>query len=222
VCGLIVLDRFGEVDVQPCENINTNKSDNFIIDARIFLQAIKDKNVLAIYHSHPNDFASPSKWDLLQSEELCIPFVIYSLKNKEFFVHIPDSRPVKDLTQRYYVEDLQNCIVLAVDFYKKKHKFSFKNFNFHLKRQKLTWEFTFDSLIRSKNLFRDNGFKKIKKSEMKKDDLIIFQIKKNEIHFGVCLDGDEFLHHPFHGLSQRSFFNEQIKNTIHSVYRKSV
>ena len=222
VCGLIVLDQFGEISVEHCENINQNKSNGFVIDAKKFLQYKKNKNILAIYHSHPDDSADPSRLDLLQSEELCLPFVIYSAKNKDFFIHIPDSCPIKELTQRYYVENLQNCIGLVVDFYRKKHKFIFKDFNFYLKRQESSWRFTFDTLIRCKNLFKKNGFKKIKKEQMTQDDLIIFQIGKNEIHFGICLDNDEFLHHPFYGLSQKSFFSEQIKNTIHSVYRKSV
>jgi proteasome lid subunit RPN8/RPN11 len=222
VCGLIVLDNFGEVQVEPCENTKTDKSDGFIIDTKLFLHASKNKDILAIYHSHPDDPPDPSTQDLLQCEELCLPFIIYSVKYDDFYIHIPKSCPIGSFTQRRYVEGLQNCTVLAIDFYRKNYKFEFKNFDFNLKRQDLTWGFTFKTLLRAKNLFRDNGFKKVKNSEMKKDDLIIFQMGKSEIHFGICLDNDEFLHHPFYGLSQKSFFSEEIKNTIHSVYRKSV
>jgi len=222
VCGLIVLDNFGEVQVEPCENTKTDKSDGFIIDTKLFLHASKNKDILAIYHSHPDDPPDPSTQDLLQCEELCLPFIIYSVKYDDFYIHIPKSCPIRPFTQRRYVEGLQNCTVLAVDFYRKNYEFKLKNFNFHLKRQDSTWEFTFKTLLRAKNLFRDNGFKKVKNSEMKKDDLIIFQMGKSEIHFGICLGNDEFLHHPFYGLSQKSFFSEEIKNTIHSVYRKSV
>jgi proteasome lid subunit RPN8/RPN11 len=221
VCGFVILNDFGEVEIEPCENIHPDKTNGFKIQTKVFLDSLK-KDVLAIYHSHPFDSSDPSSHDLVQSQELCTPFVIYSVKYDNFYIHIPKSVPIKPFAQRQYVDGLQNCIILVADFYKKKYKFTSDGFNFYLKRKRPTWEFTFDTMISSKNLFRNNGFKKVEKAKMKKNDLIVFQIKKNEIHFGICLDSDKFLHHPFYGFSQESFFNEQIKNSIHSVYRKSV
>ena len=221
VCGFVILNDFGEVEIYNCKNVHTDKAKAFEVEIETFLK-ISKKNILAIYHSHVNHSANPSEYDLRQSEELCIPFVVYSVRYDNFYIHIPQSAPIKEFTQRQYVDGLQNCFVLTVDFYRKNCDFKFDNFNFYLERKRPTWEFTFETLLSAKNLFRNNGFKKIKKREITANDLIIFQAERNEIHFGVYLGNDQFLHHPFYGFSQKSFFSEKIKDSIHSTYRKSV
>ena len=151
-----------------------------------------------------------------------MPFVIYSVEDDDFYVHIPESCPIKHLTGRSYVDGLQNCITLVVDFYRKNYKFNFESFNFYLKRTDYSWEIVFDKLLEVKNMFKKNGFSKIKKTSIRYGDLVIFQRAKNQVHLGVYLENEKILHHPFHSLSVESFFNEEIKENLHSVYRKSV
>ena len=53
------------------------------------LTVLKRKKLLGIYHSHPNTDESPSEYDINMSEELAIPFLIYSLITKKVFLVLP-------------------------------------------------------------------------------------------------------------------------------------
>jgi len=222
VCGLILKNSLEEVFVLPCENIYKDRANGFMISPEVFLSALNKYEVLAVYHSHVDVPPNPSGYDLRQSESLCLPFVIYSVKCDDLYIHIPESFPVKDLTGRVYVDGLQNCITLVVDFYRKNYDFKFNHFNFYLKREDLNSAITFRSLLQGKGLAQKNGFTRVRNSEMQAGDVIMFQSGRNQVHLGVYLEGEEVLHHPFHGLSVKSFFNQEIKQQMHSVYRKSV
>ena len=223
VCGLILKNSLEEVSVLACENIHEDKKEAFVISPEIFLNILnKGYQILAVYHSHVNYTAQPSQADLRQSESLCLPFVVYSVRYDDFYVHIPKSSTIKSLLGRRYVDGLQNCITLVVDFYRKNYKFKFDNFNFYLKREGNDWGISFNKLLEVKNVFKKNNFSKIKKINVEHGDLVIFQRARNQVHLGVCLENEKILHHPFHGLSVESFFNEEIKENLHSVYRKSV
>jgi len=222
VCGLILKNSLEEVFVLPCENIYKDKANGFIISPEAFLSALNEYEILAVYHSHVDVLPNPSDYDLRQSESLCLPFVIYSVKYDDFYIHIPESFPVKDLTGRTYIDGLQNCITLVVDFYRKNYNFKFNDFNFYLKRENLNSAITFRSLLQGKGLAQKNGFTRIKSSEIREGDVVMFQSSRNQVHLGVYLEGEEVLHHPFHSLSVRSFFSQEIKQQMHSVYRKSV
>ncbi len=225
VCGLIIKNSLEELLVLECENIFEKKQEGFVISPEVFLNILnKNCEIIAIYHSHPNSGCTPSKADTAQSEALCLPFIIYSLKNDDFYINIPQSYQAKDFLGRIYIDGIQNCISLAVDFYKKFYNFNASGFNFYLLRdgEDNDWKINFQKLLSVKNLFKQNKFIKKSKSDLQDGDLIIFQYEKNQIHLGICVDGEKVLHHPFYGLSVETFLCEEIKRNIHSVYRKSV
>jgi proteasome lid subunit RPN8/RPN11 len=225
VCGLIIKNSLEELLVLECENIFEKKQEGFVISPEVFLNILnKNCEIIAIYHSHPNSGCAPSKTDIAQSEALCLPFIIYSLKNDDFYINIPQSYQAKDFLSRIYIDGIQNCISLAVDFYKKFYNFNASGFNFYLLRdgEDNDWKINFQKLLSVKNLFKQNKFIKKSKLDLQDGDLIIFQYEKNQIHLGICVDGEKVLHHPFYGLSVETFLCEEIKRNIHSVYRKSV
>ena len=225
VCGLVIKNCLEEIVILECENIFEKKQEGFIISPEIFLNiSSKNYEIIAVYHSHPNSSSVPSQTDLVQSEALCLPFLIYSLKYDDFYVNIPQSYEIKTFLGRTYIDGIQNCISLAVDFYRKSYDFDITNFNFYLLRdgESNDWKINFQKLLSVKNLFKNNKFIKKSNFELEHGDLIIFQYQKNQIHLGVCVNGEKVLHHPFYGLSTETFLCEEMKRNIHSVYRKSV
>jgi proteasome lid subunit RPN8/RPN11 len=76
-CGIISKNKF-----LPCENLSPVPSNHFIIDPFIIIE----KNPEYIYHSHVAISAKPSKLDRLYQQETDIPFVIYSLKDNDFYI----------------------------------------------------------------------------------------------------------------------------------------
>ena len=79
-CGLIVKSR-GETVFVPCKNYHQQPSLAFRLSPRDLLSY---DGVVAIYHSHPKCSALPSKKDRLYSDELCVPFLVYSLIDDNF------------------------------------------------------------------------------------------------------------------------------------------
>jgi len=81
-CGLVI-SRGCELSHLPCENLSSSPVDSFEIDAK----KIIENNVIYIYHSHVNCSAYPSSIDKRYSDELCIPFLIYSIRDDEFKIY---------------------------------------------------------------------------------------------------------------------------------------
>ena len=81
-CGVIVRDLAG-FKFFPCENLSLKKDSHFFIDPYILVE----NNVACIYHSHVSQSSEPSTLDKKTSNELCIPYLIYSLKDDDFYFY---------------------------------------------------------------------------------------------------------------------------------------
>lgn len=82
-CGAFCLKK-NELVFIACENKSAHSVYHFNMDLKFLI----DNDVRYIYHSHIEDNAPyPSELDRLVSDELCIPFVIYSLGRDSFFVY---------------------------------------------------------------------------------------------------------------------------------------
>jgi proteasome lid subunit RPN8/RPN11 len=75
-CGFIK-----DMRVIKCENISPSKVNNFLINPLEIIEVDPD----CIYHSHINCSANPSFMDIRSQKEVDIPFLIYSLKNDDFY-----------------------------------------------------------------------------------------------------------------------------------------
>lgn len=88
-CGFIVYDN-GEFRAIESENRAQDKSEEFYIPAKEFLFIKNSNNVIAVYHSHPKTDENPSEFDKNNSNLICLPFVIFSLKNRRMSVFEPE------------------------------------------------------------------------------------------------------------------------------------
>ena len=81
-CGIIVKEN-NLLKFIACDNKSINPSCFFVIDSNIII----DYDVEYIFHSHTIGSANPSIKDIRVSDELCIPFLIYSLKDDDFYLY---------------------------------------------------------------------------------------------------------------------------------------
>lgn len=81
-CGVIHL-RDGELIFKECKNISLDPVNYFYIDPIILI----DYDVQYIVHSHIIGSSKPSENDINGSNELCIPYLIYSLKDDDFYLY---------------------------------------------------------------------------------------------------------------------------------------
>ena len=78
-CGLVVKSGQG-LEFVPCINECDNREDMF----RISHIKMLSHDVRFIFHSHPSGSARPSKFDIMYSNEIGIPFLIYSVPDDNF------------------------------------------------------------------------------------------------------------------------------------------
>lgn len=81
-CGIIYKSE-NELHFLECDNLSDNRKYHFIIDPMILI----DYDVKYIVHSHINSSAKPSECDVNNANELCIPFLIYSLCYDNFYLY---------------------------------------------------------------------------------------------------------------------------------------
>tara|TARA_Y100000592_G_C5371828_1_gene268944 strand:+ start:359 stop:670 length:312 start_codon:yes stop_codon:yes gene_type:complete len=81
-CGLIA-ESNKSLELIECNNESNIPAYEFIIDPQFFIE----NKVKYVYHSHVDSPPFPSKADKLYSDELCVPFLIYSLTEDSFFLY---------------------------------------------------------------------------------------------------------------------------------------
>jgi hypothetical protein len=164
------------------------------------------------FHSHPSGTATPSKHDKQTSEEMALPFLIYSVEKDNFYLYIPNSFKPKSLISRVYVEDLYQCNNLVEDYLLMNNK----------QRER--------SLIKNYCVARDNkfllrlmnkNFDKVEKIEdVKDEDVFLFKISNQAFyHLGIYVGGGEFLHQPENALSRSEILDRKWQNRLCNIYR---
>jgi len=96
-CGLIY-NVDNQDKVYFCKNISSNHKKNFLIDPEDYRFCSIKGEVLCCYHSHINNrgFSYEDIYNSLKSE---IPYLLYNLKQDEFFFF----DPIKDQTYKKYI-----------------------------------------------------------------------------------------------------------------------
>lgn len=88
VCGLVGFDGENYI-LQEGKNIAADTKNNFILDPLQYLMFKNKYKVISIFHSHLIGDEEPSDFDVLMSENSCVPFSIYSLNTKKHYVYRP-------------------------------------------------------------------------------------------------------------------------------------
>lgn len=96
-CGFIIYEN-GQFKIIESENKAQDRSEEFYIPAKEFLFVKKSKNIVAVYHSHPKTDEKPSDFDENNSNLICLPFVIFSLKNRKISIFEPEFMDYKKST----------------------------------------------------------------------------------------------------------------------------
>jgi len=104
-CGFVGIKNNRYI-VQNAKNISTNPREEFLVDPLDYL-SFKDKNkLISVYHSHIDIDEKPSEYDILISENCCVPFMIYSVITDKIGFYVPSNLEFeKDL-----IEDIKNNI----------------------------------------------------------------------------------------------------------------
>ena len=87
-CGLI-LNKGKKFFLKVCENKSEDKTKYFKINGEEYISLYKKYKILMCYHSHVLGDENPSDYDKKYSEEMILPFYIYSTVSKKYNIYYP-------------------------------------------------------------------------------------------------------------------------------------
>ena len=87
-CGLI-LHKGKKFFLKACENKSNDKTKYFKINSQEYIDIYKKYKILMCYHSHVLGDENPSDYDKKYSEEMILPFYIYSTVSKKYKIYYP-------------------------------------------------------------------------------------------------------------------------------------
>ena len=215
VCGVLLMDIDNSIRVERMKNESDNKQECFHLSPQKFLEYKINNRILGVYHSHPKSTETPSRADKLMSEELGLPYLVYSLKNDKFFLYYPESYEPHKLISRPYVKCFHECICIWKDYYNKELGINITNWN------KNYWLPEKDNEA-NKLLMRilEKNAVKREKEEIKKNDILVFELKKGKrLHVGVAVGEGEFIHQPINTLSRIDALDNRWGERIKHVFR---
>lgn len=112
VCGLIVRNHDGAIEVIESPNVAIDKQSSFAIDPKLYAAMKEYGKIEAIYHSHCSD-DQPAQFgfdDIRQSKRSHHPYLLYHGITKEWDYFEPDNLNPFPLQQR-------NGLPQSIDFY---------------------------------------------------------------------------------------------------------
>lgn len=207
-CGIILNVR-GKLKWIPCDNIAEDKLNTFKIDPTEYVKAKLMGDIHAIVHSHPDSTDGPSEKDIVTSNFLSIPYIVFTVPELQKFTHIPEYKEVP-LLGRTYEFGKHDCWSLVRDYYRANLDITLPTLNF----EDDWWE---KGLNYFDDLFDSFGFVEVE--EPKINDVIIFNVYSQiPNHCGVYIGEGLFMHHAENRLSCReslySGWNKYIKRYI--------
>ena len=188
-CGIVVKGEY-----LPLLNSADDKINGFLIDP----EKLKDFEVEAIIHSHPDAAPVPSAADMQYQINTAVPWGIFQVEKDsqgEFcfsqIIWFGDEVPRLPLVGRPFVHGVTDCYALIRDVYK-------EELNVHLIDFPRDWNWWFQGGNLYEDCFAKAGFRKIPQQEVKKYDLVISSLgMRNGLanHGSVYYGNEMVIHH---------------------------
>lgn len=216
VCGVFYFkDEFNyDYDYMSFENADSFNSNHFAINNKEFYKLYLNKKIISLFHSHTNDFdETPSETDIEVSESLALPSMIFSKKTRNNFIYFPKSEKPRSLERRLFIPFFQDCVTYIKDMYILELGIKLQN-NIHnwARRRNDPNSFLFEEI--------DNNFIKIKYSDLKKYDIIVFKPSTENLHHLAVYTGDnQISHHPISSFPRKELFTPEDLNKVYNLYR---
>lgn len=213
-CGLVVVVA-GKERYWPCRNINPIATD-FSIDPRDYLAAAQTGTIVAVVHSHPDNFPNPSDADRAGCEKWGIPWHIVS-------PHLGDGQGQwfscepcgwqAPLIGRQWSWGCHDCWALVRDWYAEQ--------NLHLpdfERPHDPEEFLRQPLFES--LYAEAGFVAVPREQIRAGDTVLqSRFSPGLNHVGVILPDGRLLHHVEGRLSSADIYGDGHQRSTGLVLR---
>ena len=105
ICGFIGYDG-KEFRYKQMTNYNPEPSEYFSISPLDYLKFKQEFVFIAVFHSHIKSGCEPTDFDLVNSKNCALPFLIYSLTENKFNLYVPENSEVNESL----ISDFKNLI----------------------------------------------------------------------------------------------------------------
>lgn len=206
VCGLF-LKNVNNISFYKCKNISYHKKEHCILNPLDYVKASKLGKIIAHFHSQDEKF--PSLLDSINAFNHNIYSIIYSWKYDVFSILEPK---LKEYLGLEYSSGENDCYSLVRNYFKNELNIELKDYN----RKGKWWEYDPTMILDN---FSEEGGIPISYGDIKKNDVIVFNLDGVVCHFAIYLGGDFVLHHPYNDISVISELTENYKKRIAMVIR---
>ena len=197
-CGLIVNDAY-----IPCDNVADDPSETF----RISPDAWQPADV--VVHSHPQGQRYLSGADRAAQHKMRCDWWLAVFSDDDW--ELIKYRYAPLLRGRTFDYGKRDCYSMVEDAYM---LCGIKLMAY--KRKGEAQEIEDNAFIVN---FPKSGFYQVELNDMQPGDVILTSIRGNANHASIYLGDEQFLHHPYGGLSRREGFCEVWHKSLHSVWR---
>lgn len=208
-CGVVI--QVGKKQkLIPCRNISKEPTVTFTIDPDDYAAAEELGEIVAIYHSHPNNSAAPSSADLTMCETLGLPWHIVSWPQAGYR-YIEPSGYKAPLEGRAFVYGVHDCSTLMRDYYAEKFGVAMS-----IPASEHGWWLT------GQNLYMDNleNVGLVIVSDLQPDDLILMSFDSQVPHHAAIYLGDDIILHHLEGYpSMKTFYGEFYRKATACIAR---
>lgn len=208
-CGVIGIVK-GKKRWFPCENL-AEGTESFILSSKDYFKVKQQADIFAIVHSHPDDSNEASEVDINSCNALGVPYYIYSYPEMELNVLEPKQN-FTPLIGREYEFGVKDCFEAMRDWLSQE--------GINIPKREPFEDNWWDNNL---NYFSEENIKNWnhkKVSDLKKNDVLIFQISETvPDHCGVYIGNDLFFHHAINRLSCRENLYPFWAKYLVGVYR---
>ncbi len=95
ICGFIGYDG-REFVYKKVRNHNSKPDELFSISPLDYLKFKQEFVFVAVFHSHIKSGCEPTDFDLENSKNCALPFLIYSIPENRFHLHVPENSEVSE------------------------------------------------------------------------------------------------------------------------------
>lgn len=201
--GGFVIREDGALRLIQLDNIHSKPTDRFAIDADAQLDVFSKYDVVAMWHTHPNEDCHPSPADLIIIEAMDLPCHIVSWPQGGHTYTEPSGYEAP-LEGRPFVHGILDCYSVIRDYYKREFGIALKDYE----REDGWWERDEDLYVQH---FQDNGFYDIGQDAVPDvGDVILMKVGgkevKNTNHGAVYLGNEMMIHHLYGKLSAKAVY----------------
>lgn len=166
--------------------------------------------VACLVHSHPNGPLYPSEADMRTQLALGVPFGIIESRQGGADGYFEFGGSHKNLHDRPFRHGVTDCYALIKDWYSEELGITLPEFP-------RSWGWWSEGGNLYMDGFLSAGFEQIENKEMRRGDMIFFEIRGHVCHAGVYLGNGEVFHH----LGGINGYDPSRKPMIDSIYRWS-